>query len=282
MIIFTSKKSLTKHLTPYYKSDKSIGFVPTMGALHEGHISLAAKSVEENTYTIISIFVNPTQFNNKGDLNNYPRNLETDLRLLEKLSDDLIIFAPTPNDLYDGEVTSLSFDFGKLASQMEGRYRPGHFDGVGTVLTHLFNAVKPSKAYFGEKDFQQLQIIKKLVQIQQMPIKIVGCEIYRETNGLAFSSRNLRLSENQKEKSNIIYKTLLDSKEMFGTKNAIEITKYVQAVFEKQPLFKLEYFEIADIDNLETAHNIVPTKKYRAFIAVFAEQVRLIDNIALN
>lgn len=282
MLIFTSKKLLNKHLTPYHKSDNLIGFVPTMGALHEGHISLVKQSTEENSCTVISIFVNPTQFNNKSDLNNYPRNLEADLRLLATLSDDLIVFIPTPEDLYDGKIIPLSFDFGTLASQMEGRYRPGHFDGVGTVLTHLFNAVNPSKAYFGEKDFQQLQIIKKLVHIQKMNIEIIGCEIYREANGLAFSSRNLRLSENQKEKAHIIYNTLLESKKMFGIKNAIEITEYVQFVFEKQPLFELEYFEIADIDCLETAQNIVPSKKYRAFIAVFAGPVRLIDNIALN
>jgi len=282
MLVFTTKESLESQLTPYYSSKKSIGFVPTMGALHEGHISLVKQSAEENTYTVVSIFVNPTQFNNTSDLKNYPRTLENDLNLLKKVSKDIIVFSPNPENLYNNDISSLSFDFGKLEHQMEGKFRPGHFDGVGTVLTHLFNAVKPTRAYFGEKDYQQLQIVKKLVAIQNFNIEIIGCKIYRETNGLAFSSRNQRLSETQKAKAEIIHTTLQKSKKMFGTKSALEITAYVKSVFEKHPLFELEYFEIADIENLETAKKINPSVKYRAFIAVFVNQVRLIDNIALN
>jgi len=282
MLVFTTKESLESQLTPYYSSKKSIGFVPTMGALHEGHISLVKQSAEENTYTVVSIFVNPTQFNNTSDLKNYPRTLENDLNLLKKVSKDIIVFSPNPENLYNNDISSLSFDFGKLEHQMEGKFRPGHFNGVGTVLTHLFNVVKPTRAYFGEKDYQQLQIVKKLVAIQNFNIEIIGCKIYRETNGLAFSSRNQRLSETQKAKAEIIHTTLQKSKKMFGTKSALEITAYVKSVFEKHPLFELEYFEIADIENLETAKKINPSVKYRAFIAVFVNQVRLIDNIALN
>lgn len=282
MLVFTTKQSLKNHLNPYYTNQKSIGFIPTMGALHIGHISLVERSLRENSLTVVSIFVNPTQFNNKSDLNNYPRNTQKDIDLLSETSKKIIVFSPTPEDLYDNNITSIDFDFGKLATQMEGKFRPGHFDGVGTVLTHFFNAIKPTQAYFGEKDFQQLQIVRKLVIMQKNAIKISGCAIYREPNGLAFSSRNQRLSVIQKEKASIIYKTLQESKEMFGTKNALEITAYVKSVFEKQLLFELEYFEIADTEELETAIEIESSKKYRAFIAVFVDQVRLIDNIALN
>lgn len=282
MLLFTTKETLEAHLESFYKENKSIGFVPTMGALHIGHISLVEKSLAENALTIVSVFVNPTQFNNTGDLKNYPRTLKKDTELLRKTSKDIIIFSPDAENLYSGTISSLKFNFGNIEHQMEGKFRPGHFDGVGTVLTHLFNAVKPTRAYFGEKDFQQLQIVKKLVEIQNFDITIIGCEIYRESNGLAFSSRNQRLSETHKEKASIIYKTLKESKEMFGTKSALDITDYVKSVFDKQPEYELEYFEIADSEDLETVTQIKASKKYRAFIAVFVEQVRLIDNIALN
>jgi len=282
MLVFTTKQSLKNHLTPYYIQHKKVGFVPTMGALHIGHISLVDRSLNENDFTVVSIFVNPTQFNNNGDLNNYPRNLEQDIDLLKKTSKNIIVFSPTPEDLYNNKIAPISFDFEELANQMEGKFRPGHFDGVGTVLTHLFNAIKPTCAYFGEKDFQQLQIVRKLVAIQKFNIEIIGCEIYREITGLAFSSRNQRLSKTQKEKACIIYKTLQESKKMFGIKNALEITAYVKSIFEKQSTFDLEYFEIADEEALETATEIETSKKYRAFIAVFVNQIRLIDNIALN
>ncbi len=283
MYIFNTKETLQDHLRQCLQKKESIGFVPTMGALHIGHISLVAKSFEENTYTVVSVFVNPTQFNNKEDLDNYPRTLESDIALLKvHFGDKIIVFAPSPQNLYDGEVVSLNFNFGKIENQMEGKFRPGHFDGVGTVITHLFNAVQPTKAYFGEKDYQQLQVVRKLVELQEFLVEIVGCDIYRESSGLAYSSRNQRLSVNVKEKASIIYKTLKECKEMFGTKSATDITSYVKGIFEKSEMFDLEYFEIADTIDLETVKKILPKKKYRAFIAVFGEEVRLIDNIALN
>ncbi len=283
MLIFTTKEALKNHLNPSYKKNKSIGFIPTMGALHIGHITLVKKSLSENSVTVVSIFVNPTQFNNSSDLENYPRTLKQDEALLQQTSEDIIIFAPTPKNLYNGTVTSLKFDFGKIESLMEGKFRPGHFDGVGTVLTHLFDAVDPSRAYFGEKDFQQLQIVRKLVALKCIDIEIVGCPIYRENNGLAYSSRNQRLSENVKQQASIIHKTLIKTKEMFGINNAEQIKEFVTSVFENEIIFDLEYFEIAEVETLESIKSIEHSKKYRAFIAVFAEQnVRLIDNIALN
>ncbi len=283
MHIFNTKETLQQHLKSCLKKNESIGFVPTMGALHIGHISLVSQSFKENSYTVVSIFVNPTQFNNEEDLINYPRTLDIDVALLKAhFNSNIVVFAPSPENLYNRKIVSMNFNFGIIEHQMEGKYRPGHFNGVGTVLTHLFNAVKPTRAYFGEKDFQQLQIVKKLVDLKNFNIEIIGCEIFREINGLAYSSRNQRLSNTAKKTASIIFQTLKNCKEMFGTKNALEVTDYVTSIFKKKEAFTLEYFEIADTLNLETVTKINPKKKYRAFIAVFIEEVRLIDNIALN
>lgn len=283
MLIFTETKKLQTHLKPFLDQKKSIGFVPTMGALHQGHLTLVKQSMASNKVTVVSIFVNPTQFNNSEDLEKYPRTLEQDITLLQTISEKIIVFHPTATDLYDNEIKSMTFDFGNIATVMEGEFRPGHFDGVGTVLTHLFNAVQPTNAYFGEKDYQQLLIVKKLVQLNNSNINIIGCTIFREKNGLAFSSRNQRLSENTKNEARVIYKTLSEAKEMFGIKNAKDIITHVEKVFKDRTEFELEYFKIADTENLEIVENFENCKKYRAFIAVFTKQkVRLIDNIALN
>ena len=283
MLTFTTKEALKKHLESLHCNNTKIGFVPTMGALHVGHISLVERSIAENSITVVSIFVNPTQFNNAEDLENYPRTIEKDKELLSKTSNKIIVFCPSAKNLYDQNVTSLSFNFGAIESVMEGKYRPGHFDGVGTVLTHLFNAVTPNRAYFGEKDYQQLQVVRKLVEINNSDIEIVGCDIYREKSGLAYSSRNKRLNKNTRIEASIIYKTLSKAKEMFGTNSVIEIKDFVTGVFKNQANFKLEYFEIADSTTLESNKSVNYSKKHRAFIAVFTtENVRLIDNIALN
>jgi pantoate--beta-alanine ligase len=179
-----------------------------MGALHSGHLSLLQESILNNTHTVISIFVNPTQFNNKEDLEKYPRTLDHDVEKIKTISESIIVYAPTVDDIYEGHTVSQQFNFDGLENQMEGQFRPGHYDGVGTVVKRLFEIVKPTHAYFGEKDFQQLQIVKKLVQKLKMPINIVGCPIHRESNGLAMSSRNERLSESEKNEATIIYKTL--------------------------------------------------------------------------
>ena len=279
MNVYYSQKELKKALE---QNQKSIGFVPTMGALHQGHLALVQQSIEENELTVVSIFVNPTQFNNATDLEKYPRTLDNDVALLVACNKDILVFAPTVLDIYEEKIVSESFDFDGIENQMEGKYRPGHFDGVGTIVKKLFEIVLPDNAYFGEKDFQQLQIVKKLVKNCKLPVKIIGCPIYREQNGLAMSSRNERLTNETREKAKIIYKTLQEVSSFFGTKNVKEISKYVDQVFEEEPEFELEYFTIAAETTLEELVNIDSQSKYRAFIAVFANKIRLIDNISLN
>lgn len=200
MLIFNNKAALIEHLKPLLKQNKTIGFVPTMGALHEGHLSLIKKSISENDTTVMSIFVNPTQFNNKEDLEKYPRTLESDVKKIKETSSKVIIYAPTVNDIYNEKTESEHFEYDGLENQMEGEHRPGHFDGVGTIIKKLFTIISPDKAYFGEKDFQQLQIVKKLVEKEKLNTEIIGCPIFREDSGLAMSSRNERLSEEARKK----------------------------------------------------------------------------------
>jgi len=280
MQVFYKNKSLQNTLAKL-KTGASIGFIPTMGALHKGHLSLINRAKEENDIVVVSIFVNPTQFDKKEDLLKYPRNLEKDLALLKSADCDFV-FIPSVVEMYDDNITASQFDFGGLEFEMEGKHRKGHFDGVGTIIVKLFNLVKPSKAYFGEKDFQQLQIIKKLVHKNNIPVKIVGCEIYRENDGLAMSSRNTRLTKTQRNEAAFIYKTLKKAKEKFATNSTTELIKWVENEFEKNSILELEYFEIANTKTLRSAKRKVKKSSYRAFIAAFAGDVRLIDNIALN
>lgn len=282
MLVYHKKADLKTHLQPYLDAKKSIGFVPTMGALHQGHLSLLEQSLKENAVTVMSIFVNPTQFNNPEDLAKYPRTLEADVEKIKTISDSIIVYAPEVDDIYGGKPQSTHFDYDGLENQMEGKFRPGHFDGVGTVVKKLFEIVTPNYAYFGEKDFQQLQIVKKMVSKEKMPVTVIGCPIYREKNGLAMSSRNQRLTTDEREKASIIYKKLLLAKELFGTKSAKEVKKRIEQEFNKQNTFQLEYFEIADEDQLLPCIRKNKNKKYRAFIAVFVNNIRLIDTISLN
>jgi pantoate--beta-alanine ligase len=282
MLIFNKKSDLSAFLRPFIKQNKSIGFVPTMGALHEGHLSLLKKSLTENNITVMSIFVNPTQFNNEEDLDKYPRTLKRDVQIMQDLSNSIIVYAPDVEDIYEGNTSSEHFDYDGLENQMEGKHRPGHFDGVGTIVKRLFEIVQPNKAYFGEKDFQQLQIVKKLVSKYNIPVEVIGCPIHRESNGLAMSSRNERLSAIAKEKAAIIYQILSDAKKLFQTNSAEETILFVENEFKKHPEFQLEYFEIADEATLLPVSQKVSDKKYRGFIAIFIENIRLIDNISLN
>ncbi|MDA8595322.1 pantoate--beta-alanine ligase [Flavobacteriaceae bacterium] len=261
--------------------EKSIGFVPTMGALHQGHLSLIEQSQNENDITVCSIFVNPTQFNKKEDLVNYPSSDQEDIELLEKINCDYL-YIPAVSDIYPKGPVSEGFDFGGIELEMEGKQRPGHFDGVGTVLKRLFEIIEPNKAYFGEKDFQQLQVVKKLNELVGFGIDIIGCPIYRESDGLAMSSRNKRLSAEQRKVAPLIFQTLTKVKSFFQNLNPVELEQLVQSTFDKEPLLDLEYFEIADIKDLKKTKSIDANKKYRAFISVFAGTVRLIDNIDLN
>ena len=282
MLIFNKKSNLSAFLSPLIIQNKSIGFVPTMGALHQGHLSLLEKSLSENDLTVMSIFVNPTQFNNAEDLDKYPRTLERDVQIMQDLSNNIIVYAPEVADIYEGNTISESFNYDGLENQMEGKHRPGHFDGVGTIVKRLFEIVQPNKAYFGEKDFQQLQIVKKLVSKYNIPVDVIGCPIHREANGLAMSSRNERLSESAREKASIIYQILNSAKEIFQMNSAEQTIKFVENEFKKYPEFELEYFEIADEATLLPVSEKESEKKYRGFIAIFIENIRLIDNISLN
>ena len=282
MSLYDKQVELKAYLNSLLMRNETIGFVPTMGALHEGHLSLMAESLLNNDITVVSIFVNPTQFNNIDDLQKYPRTIESDLEKIKSLNSSIIVYAPSIEDIYGDKTTSKSFDYDGLEFQMEGKHRPGHFDGVGTIVKKLFEIVQPTNAYFGEKDFQQLAIVKKLVQKNDIPIHIVGCKIHREANGLAMSSRNERLSADERAKAAMIFEILTEAKKLFGTKTAKEVTNWVTKTFEKQTLFTLEYFEIADEATLLTCKRKNKTKKYRAFIAVFVNNIRLIDNISLK
>ncbi len=279
---FNQKDSLQKEISRLKASHHTIGFVPTMGALHQGHLSLVQKALQENDAVVVSIFVNPTQFDNPSDLHKYPRTLEEDIALLTSLSDQLLIFSPDANELYGKEVVSKKYRFGPMERSMEGKFRSGHFDGVGTVLNLFFRAIMPDRAYFGEKDFQQLQIVRKLVQLERLPITIVGCPITRESNGLAMSSRNRRLSAAQQEEATLIHKTLKVVRKKFDSVSIQKLRAYVKQRFAENPHLTLEYFEITPVETLQPALRKTGKKKYRAFIAAFAGEVRLIDNMALN
>jgi len=281
MRIFNNKKDLKDCLLDYKTNKKTIGFVPTMGALHQGHLSLIEKAKQKNDIVVVSIFVNPTQFNNIEDLEKYPKTIENDIRLLTSASCD-ILFSPLVAEIYPKNVASEKFNFDGLEHQMEGKFRDGHFDGVGTVVKALFEIITPKKAYFGQKDFQQLQIVKKMVKKHHLPVKVKGCPIYREEDGLAMSSRNARLPKEQRSIAPFIYKTLQKIQQKFDTKNISEINEWLENEFKKQPLLTLEYFTIADEKTLKSAESKKANKKYRAFIAVFAGSVRLIDNIRLK
>lgn len=283
MLVYTTNTGLIAHINDQKKTGFSLGFVPTMGALHKGHLSLVRQALAANNLVVVSIFVNPTQFNNSNDLNKYPQNLTKDVELLETLSkESIIIYAPTTEEIYGTQISADKFDFKGLELEMEGRSRPGHFNGVGTVVKRLFEIILPNRAYFGEKDFQQLQIIRKMVELTQLPVIIIGCSIEREFNGLAMSSRNSRLKTNEFDKSALIYKTLQTVQTKFKNHSIQTIYEWVENQFSNQPLFELDYFQISEVESLTAIKKKSIKKTYRAFIAVFVRDVRLIDNIDLN
>ena len=283
MNVYTTKHDISDAIKVLKDQKKKLGFVATMGALHQGHMALVKTALSQNDVAIVSVFVNPTQFNNQEDLDKYPRTLERDINLLKTVSTDkIIVFAPTVEAIYNGNTISERFDFDGLEFEMEGKFREGHFNGVGTIVKRLLEIIQPDKAYFGEKDFQQLQIIKKLAKKYNIPSEIIGCKIQRETSGLAKSSRNERLKEVYKKEASFIYKTLKTAKIKFGTKSANKVTEWVTKQFAKNKLLELEYFIIADEQTLKSVKRKSNKKSYRAFIAVYADDIRLIDNIALN
>ncbi len=282
MQIFREKSALKEAVKDVKSNGLIVGLVPTMGALHEGHLSLVQNALQQSDQVIVSIFVNPTQFDNPDDLDKYPRNLEKDLELLKNSGADIWVFSPDPQEMYGEAISSEHFDFEGLEKVMEGKFRTGHFDGVGTIVKRLFEVVQPDKAFFGEKDYQQLQIIKKLVEITNLPVEIVPCPILREDSGLARSSRNERLTSRTRENAAFIYHTLLNAKNLFGTESAKYVTAWVEEEFQKNSELKLEYFEIAHAETLQKIDKKEKGNNYRAFIAAYAGDIRLIDNIALN
>lgn len=272
----------SKEIRAYLKSrSKSIGLVPTMGALHSGHLSLVKKACEENDYVVISIYVNPTQFNHKIDLESYPSTPDGDMILLDSFSDQIIFYTPDHKDLYPGKIKSKSYNFGSITTHMEGQFRPGHFNGVATVVEALFKNIKPKNAYFGEKDFQQLQMIKNLNAQKKLNITIVGCPIVREKDGLAMSSRNSLLSVEQRKAAPLIYATLKTLNEKYLKCEVSQMSVFFKKQVEQHCL-KVEYFFVASINDLIPVSKLEFNKKYRFFVAVFAGKTRLIDTIELN
>lgn len=279
MLVLKNKQEVTDFIQSLKYKGLTIGFVPTMGALHSGHLSLIKKSIEDNQYTICSIFVNPTQFNNLMDLEKYPRTEDSDIEKLNAVGCDAV-YLPKIEDIYPKGTEIDPIDLKGLNSVMEGASRPGHFEGVATVVKRLFLQTQPTNAYFGEKDFQQLQVIKQMVKYLNLPINIIGIPIKREENGLAMSSRNIRLSQDYINKSTILYKSLIQAKELVKYHNPKEIIQIIKKIFNNSDL-KLEYFNIADEESLLTPEEFLQGTHYRAFIAVYAGDVRLIDNLRI-
>ena len=277
MIVVETIEMLRAFLSAARESGKSVGLVPTMGALHEGHASLVQRSVVENDVTIVSVFVNPTQFNDKGDLERYPRTLEADCRLLEALGADCV-FAPSVEEVYPEPDTRV-FDFTPLDKVMEGIYRPGHFNGVAQIVSKLFMFVEPDRAYFGEKDFQQLAIIREMVRQQDFKLEIVGCPIVREADGLAMSSRNTLLTAEQRATSLAISKSLFASQEYAKNHTLAETKQMVEDTIAATDGLELEYYEVVDGNTLQPVNAWGDAEYIVGCITVYCGKVRLIDNI---
>jgi len=281
MVTFTTISEIQNYLHQFRKNRKSVGFVPTMGALHEGHLTLVRRSKTENDITVCSIFVNPIQFNNREDLIKYPRRPAVDSRLLEHEGCD-VIFSPTEKEMYPGgQKPAVTIDFGSLDKVMEGKFRPGHFQGVAIVVKRLFDIVEPNRAYFGKKDFQQLAIIQHMVNLLKISLEIVPCNTVRENDGLAMSSRNMRLTMGERMIAPHIYQILCNVKDMAGTKSIEELKSWAVRKIQEKPELRVEYFEIGDRETLLPLNDWSGGEKAVAFTAVYLGDVRLIDNIEL-
>lgn len=280
MLVVSTVSELQEKHRHLKKAGSRTGFVPTMGALHPGHISLVEESVKGCEHTIVSIFVNPTQFNNPDDFKHYPVTIESDLSMLREAGVDLV-FMPEVKEMYP-EDDKRVFDFGGLDEVMEGKFRPGHFNGVGQIVSKLFDFVQPDVAYFGEKDFQQLAIIQYMTRTLNYPIEIVPVPTMRERDGLAMSSRNMRLTANEREQATLISRVLFESKERRNRGEALEgIKAWAEGEFAAHPLFELEYFEIVDAFSLQTLHAFDESDNPVACVAAHLGKVRLIDNMRL-
>lgn len=275
MIVVETIKSLKQELEKY--NSKNVGFVPTMGALHDGHISLVKRSVEENDVTVVSVFVNPTQFNDKADLERYPRTEEADKKLLEAAGCD-IVFMPQVEEMYPEEDTRV-FNFGSIENVMEGKYRPGHFNGVAQIVSKLFYAVEPTRSYFGEKDFQQVAIIRDMVKQLNIPVEIIACPIIREESGLARSSRNELLSAEERKKAALISQVLSKSVNFAKEMSVEEVKNWVNDQFKSDDTFKMDYYDIVDGNSLQSVSSWDESDYIVGCIAIYCGKIRLIDNI---
>ncbi len=277
MKIVSKIQDLKGYLAQERLNNRRIGFVPTMGALHAGHLSLVKRCVDENDICVVSVFVNPTQFNDKKDLETYPRTLEKDCELLQSAGCDYV-FAPSVEEMYPEPDTRV-FDFGKVMQVMEGARRPGHFNGVAQVVSKLFYIVEPDNAYFGEKDFQQIAVIRAMVKQLGLSVKINDCPILREADGLAMSSRNTRLTPELRQKAPLIARTLKESTNFAPAKGVQEVIDYVVNTINQEPDMEVEYFEIVDGNTLESIKDWKDTDYPVGCITVYCGEVRLIDNI---
>jgi pantoate--beta-alanine ligase len=280
MIIVKTIENLQKTLKILQKEGKSIGFVPTMGALHQGHISLITQSKQENNLTVCSIFVNPTQFNNATDLAKYPRTIENDINFLEKANCDLL-FLPEVEEMYPSSETLKKYDLGYLETVLEGEHRPGHFQGVCIIVDKLLQAVKPTTLYLGRKDFQQCMVVKKMMQKEHANINLVFADTVRENSGLAMSSRNMRLNEGEKRTATTIFECLNYLKTNIG-KGSLQQTKQKAIEMLQQKGFVVDYVEIVNEENLEIVENWNSSAKLSALVAATLNQVRLIDNMSIS
>lgn len=280
MIVYRTKKDLIRHLDSLRDTGKSIGLVPTMGALHQGHASLVKKASDQNDAVVVSIFVNPTQFNDPSDLEAYPRTLDQDLELLQGLNAELA-FVPSVQEMYPDQ-EQRSFDLGNLDQSMEGALRPGHFQGVAQIVSRLFETVRPHRAYFGQKDFQQLVVVRRLVQILGMDLEIVACPIIREEDGLAMSSRNIRLTREERRRAPHIHIILQLAREKRASMNPDEVKTWVRSQLEEQPGMKLDYFEIVEDKELRPVSDWHEQVNKVGCVAVQLGKVRLLDNLIFD
>ncbi|MBU3926898.1 MAG: pantoate--beta-alanine ligase [Bacteroidetes bacterium] len=280
MLVFKTIDETRKFVSQARELDQTIGFVPTMGALHPGHLELMRRAKKENDVLVVSIFVNPIQFNNATDLKKYPRVLFKDMEMLKTIDCDAV-FVPSVKEMYP-EPINKTFDFGSLEKVMEGAFRPGHFNGVAIVVEKLFEIVEPHKAYFGEKDFQQLAIIKQLVEMERIPVEIIPCAIVREKDGLAMSSRNVRLSPEERAMAPRIFKVLKEVAGKAGEMDPVLLQQWGMKQLQAEEAFDLEYFQIAEDVTLQTIINWQIGQGALAFVALKLGQVRLIDNIRIN
>ena len=279
MFVFSTYNQIQKHLK---KKFGALGLVPTMGSLHQGHLSLVQKALADNDHVIVSIFINPTQFNNTNDLKKYPQNIAKDQELLNSIDEKIIVYTPDAGDLYPGKIIAKSYDFGSLAFYMEGAFRPGHFNGVATIVEALLRKLKPNRAYFGQKDFQQLRVIQLLNSQLELGIEIIGCRTVRENDGLAMSSRNLMLNKEERKAATLIYETLEKLSIYEGQRNIDQMKAFFVKNIAKEKCLKLEYFFVANPKELIPVKEIKPNKDFWLYVSVYAGKTRLIDNTELK